>query len=185
MPGTFPSFWSEECLYMDKDFSFGRAIGLTSALRFSPFLSLDPQVAFLIAQADQKVSFCRGIGALGAIGLHFFTRDKLIFGEESKKLDQYVSEYLLKNPFTSDIPFEQVVVFGDDQIDLELWKKLPVGGTYILGCNRNTVRFSGITFEAFGKLWPYGEATEFGWKFQEEELGLNNFYFFKIKKSGR
>jgi hypothetical protein len=46
----------------------------------------------------------------------------------------------------------------------------------------NDVKIIKEAFEAFGKVWPIGSPTEFGWKFQDSLSGLNEFEFTKIKK---
>lgn len=183
LPGTIASFWSPECLYMDHDFSFGRTMELSSALKLSPFLALDPKIAFLISNADKKVSLCRGIGILGAIGLHFMTGENVITSDNDiKRETRYVNEYLPHNPLITAGKFEQVVVYGNHQIDRSLWDLLPVNGTYIMGFMNRELDTSNVHFEAFGKLWPYGEANEFGWQFEEENWGLSGFKFYKFRK---
>ena len=168
---------------MDHDFSFGRAMELSAVLKFSPFLALDPKVAFLISAADKKISYCRGIGVLGSIGLHFFTLENIMISDSDEKQQaKYINEYLPHNPFTLEEKFEQVVVFGKNKIEKSLWDQLPVGGTYLMGFTNGNLDTSEADFEAFGSLWPYGESTEFGWQFSEENWGLSGFKFYKLKK---
>ena len=182
VPGTFPSFWSPECLMMDQDFSFGKAVELSLVLSYSPFLTLDPKIAFLLSMADQKKTYARGIGLLGLVGLHFYTRQEILRDQDGKQLDRYVKEYLPASPFKDALDIEQVVVFDESIIDRDLWDKLPVGGTYVMGFTQGKFNSNGVSFEAFGKLWPYGEANEFGWQFDEDNWGLGHFKFNKIRK---
>ena len=180
-PGLKESFWSPNCLYPDEDFSFSSLLGLSDPLGLSPFLMLDPRVAFIISQVEKKVSFCKNLGAMGTIGVHFFSGEKIIHEENQKAFSKYQEEYLPHNPISGHSLFEQVVVFGENTIDEKLWKKLSPGGFYIMGALGKIIP-GNYRVGPFGKLWPVGMPTEIGWKFNERELGLEDFEFAKLRK---
>lgn len=176
------SFWSSDCLYMGSRFSFSSLFGQTDPLSYSPFLVLDARIAFIISQAEKTDAYCRGLGALGTIGVTVQTRSCVGHNEDKDKFQNYVKEYLPDDPSKNWQGYNQIITFGENRVDPALWNRLKVGGFYLMGAEAPLSIQPGSSFEAFGKLWPVGEATEFGWLFQEEKWGLKNFEFAKIKK---
>ena len=178
------SFWSEDCLYPEKDFSFSELF-LSGPVGLSPYLFLDAKVALLISLLNSTESlYVKNLGALGAIGAHLYSKAK-IETLDSSKISRYLPEYLPKDQqeiFTTRDNYDQVMVFGENSIDRKLWDKLTVGGFYILGGTKLEIDLDGTHFEAFGKFMPLGEATEFGWKFNGQEIGLDHFEICKLKK---
>lgn len=138
----------------------------------------------MVSQVERGTSlFARGIGPLGVVALQFNSL-KVSHEEDGEKLKKYLREYL---PGKVEIALElssydQIVVFGESQVDMKLWEKLKTGGHYIFGGEGPLTFPESGRFEAKGKLWPKGHATEFGWRFDVPELGLENFEFAKIAK---
>jgi hypothetical protein len=182
--GVINSFWSEDCLYMDATFSMTSLMQLSDPVGFSPFLVLDARVAFSIFQLNIGSSlYTRQLGTLGVIGAHLVSNSLVTHEEDKKKFDQYSKEYLPENIETVSSSFDQILTFNAREIDQDLWDKLKVGGTYIVASSRGAVSVNVRgKFEAFGKLWPVGEATEFGWKFNNNEWGLEDFEICKLQK---
>jgi hypothetical protein len=182
------SFWSDNCLYPTDKFAMSSLFELSDLVDLSPFLFLDAKVAFLLSYLRAGEScYARNIGVLGIIAGHFQTQSKFGHAEDSRKLLQYAAEYLPadKRSFTtSEDTFDQIIVFGENTIARDLWSKLKVGGFFILASDKSplTINLDPSEFEAFGRLWPYGMSTEFGWRFKEKEWGLENFEMAKIKK---
>lgn len=160
----------------------------TESLGLSPFLVLDAKIAFLISQMETTpITYARNIGPLGLVGAYTKTNSKFIHNEDQIKIDRYVLEYLPKENHdlvTLAQTVDQVIVFGETIVNENLWKKLNVGGWYILATDKGSLKIEldYEEYEAFGKRWPFGESTEFGWKFKEEEWGLLNYEFLKIRK---
>jgi|GEM_PF-1972928 len=178
------SFWSDDCLYPEKDFSFSELF-LSGPVGLSPYLFLDAKVALLISLLNStETLYVKNLGALGAIGAHLYSKGK-IETLEGAKTSRYLPEYLPRDKqdiFITRKNYDQVIVFGESSIDSELWEKLTVGGYYILGGTKLEINLDVTHFEAFGKLMPLGEATEFGWKFNEPGIGLDHFEICKLKK---
>ena len=179
--GLIESFWSPNCLYPSETFSFSSLMGLTDPVGLSPFLMLDPVVAFTVSQAEKKISFCKNLGPLGTLGVHFFSGEKVIHEENPEAFMRYREEYLPHDPVATGSRYEQVIVFGENVIDEKLWSKLSPGGFYIIG-TRGKITPGNYPIGPFGKLWPVGMPTEIGWQFDETNLGLDNFSFAKLKK---
>ena len=129
-------------------------------------------------------SLCtRGMGSLGAIGAHIIAGGALNHSEDSKKIELYAKEYLPHKLETAVEPYDQVLCFNQKSIDPELWNKLKVGGYYIYASTEGSLSINPPgKFEAFGRIWPLGMPTEFGWKFKEDNAGLGGLEFAKIKK---
>jgi hypothetical protein len=78
---------------------------------------------------------------------------------------------------------DQMIIFGEHSIRKNLWEKLEVGGTFILGATQQKITIDpAYDFEAFGSLYPVGEATEFGWRINDENIGMEWFEVLKVKK---
>lgn len=180
--GLEPSFWSSEHLIPGDHFSLSKSLGETLLVGYSPYLVLDAKVAFVISEAAKKDAFCRGLGALGTVGVYVTTRCPVGHNENPEKFKSYVEEYLPADPTKNWQGYEQIITFGESSIDPELWSKLKVGGYYLLGSQVPIVIKPGSLFEALGRPWPYGGPTEFGWKFNEVHFGLSHFEFVKIRK---
>lgn len=184
--GIIPTFWSQNAYFLSSDFSLATFLSQSETFKYSPFLSLDARISFLISQLSSSLAtYARNLGALGVVALRF-THQNIEHNEDPQKVKHYAEEYLPEN---SKIAFkgpsyQEVVVFNEQSIDLALWGKLEVGGYYLLGSIDQdiTINLSSDCFEAVGRLWPFGEASEFGWIFCEEDYGLKNFRFLKIKK---
>jgi hypothetical protein len=181
---VIPSFWSDECLYMEPTFSMTSLMELTDPLGLSPFLVVDARVGFCLYMLKKgRALYTRNAGALGALGAHIVSESAITHNEDPKKFDQYAKEYLPHAVETPKGLYDQILCFNSKTIDPILWNKLEVGGFYILATIEGslTIKPPG-KFEAFGKLWPKGMSTEFGWKFNEENIGLNGLEVAKIKK---
>lgn len=149
---------------------------------YSPFYVLDARVALLTSLVNEGSSLLKGMGSLGSLCAFMKTGSgNIVEDKEREKAKRYLQEYLPSDPFVEKSLFDQVVTFGDSCIDENLWKKLKAGGFYIMGTNGRP-ELSGYKFEAFGKIFPIGEATEYGWRFDQEDLGLGRFEIVKIKK---
>lgn len=182
------SFWSADCLYLGANFSMSSLMDPSDLVGLSPFLVLDAKIAFLISQLNKvETTFARNLGPLGLVGASVHSGSKLVHEEDQKKVSRYLEEYLPKekqNILDQSKNYDQVVMFGESTIDQTVWKNLNVGGYYILASDKSAIQIDleHEEFEAFGKLWPYGESTEFGWRFAEEEWGLSQYEFAKIRK---
>lgn len=180
-----PSFWSEECWFMGPRFSMSSLMEATDPLGLSPYLVVNAQVALLLSLLDKKeTTLVQNLGPLGSVGVFLFTEGALIYREDESKVKQYLEEYVgadFSLPEVQSFP-DQMIVYGENTIRMELWDKLQVGGTLILGSSRPIMLDSSLNFEAVGKLYPLGEATEFGWRFDEENLGLEKFEIVKVRK---
>jgi hypothetical protein len=181
-----PSFWLEACLYPTGTFSMSSMMDPRDLLGLSPFLVLDAKVAFAISQlSPSALLYGKNLGPLGTLAAHLLSGCQLLPQEHPQKFARYLKEYLPPDEqqiFSDSRAFDQVISLGENKLDLELWRELPVGGLYLMGGEKLELELAGGDFEALGKLWPYGEATEFGWQFHEESLGLDNFHFCKLKK---
>jgi hypothetical protein len=181
---VYPSFWSESCLYLGSAFSMTSLMDMNNPLDLSPFLVLDAKMAFFISQLE-KSSFliCKNLGPLGTIGSHIFSSSKIAHNEDQKKVARYVKEYFPASPLSSEGDLDQVIVYNESKIYQELWDKLRVGGTYLIASLKVPleINLSG-TFEAAKLSWPNGMSTEYGWRFFEDDWGLNEFEYAKLKK---
>lgn len=178
------SFWSPDCLYMNSDFSMTSLMELTDPLGLSPFLVVDARVGFMLYLLKKGESLCtRGVGSLGAIGAHILSGGALNHSEDQKKIELYAKEYLPHKLEAATEPFDQVLCFNQKSVDVGLWKQLKVGGHYIFGTTEGQLSINPPgKFEAFGRIWPSGMPTEFGWKFNDDMAGLGGLEFAKIKK---
>lgn len=102
--------------------------------------------------------------------------------ENSLELEKYLPEYVNASPLITADTYSQIITFNEDRPDEKLWGRLKTGGFYLLGTTGKKISVEGFAAEPFGKLWPYGEATEWGWRFTEEVWGLYQFEFVKVKK---
>lgn len=176
------SFWDANCFYPNDDFSVTSLFELSGSLRFSPFYFLDARLAFMISQLEKESSiYVQGLGPLGTVAALGFSGSGF-HQEDPVKVRTYVKEYLPSDPIKMNDKYDLIINFGETSINTEQWKKLKVGGFYLGGSIGGPINLTRYNFEAFGKIWPFGEATEFGWHFNVAELGLENFYFVKIKK---
>ncbi|WP_408095483.1 hypothetical protein ACJVC5_10610 [Peredibacter sp. HCB2-198] len=178
-----PSFWSSSMFYMGPTFSMTSLFDLSDPLGLSPFVSVDAKIAFMVALLDKGGAvLARNMGALGVVAIQF-SAETVTQNEDPKKITNYYQEYFSSEVNNPDLAsYDQIIVFGVSNVIPELWKKLKPGGHYIFGTEGSLEYPNPKTFEAIGTLWPEGEATEFGWKFNSEELGLVNFEVAKIKK---
>lgn len=179
-----PSFWSDECVFMDADFSMTSLMELTDPLGLSPFLVVDAKIGFVLSMLKKGKALCtKNIGALGAVGAQILSASALKHNEDAKKFEMYAKEYLPHKVEATNGPFDQILCFNQKAIDPTLWKNLEVGGYYILATTEGSLTINPPgKFEAFGKLWPKGMSTEFGWKFKEDYLGIAGLEVAKIKK---
>lgn len=177
-----PAFWDELCFYMDEKFSIPQLFESVDPFDLSPYFFLDPRVAFLISQMSLSGdAFIQGLGPVATVAA--LTKvDRGIHTEDFAKTEKIIQEYLPKSNVTQLKTFNQIVVFGSNKVDEELWKNLLVGGFYLMGSITGPITVPHFDFEAFGKLWPIGMPTEIGWKFNDQNSGLVNFEFCKIKK---
>lgn len=180
---VIPSFWSDDCLYPDDDFSLSTLFKASEPVGFSPYLFLSPQIAFSLTLLEKgKSTYVRGAGALGSVAVMMTTGVQVVHEEDTKKFNAYLEEYLPLKSDNQTKEFAQVLTFNSG-IDSDLWKQLPVGGFYILAGEKGAIKANPPgEFEAFGRIWPVGMATEFGWTFTDEETGLKNFEVMKLKK---
>lgn len=182
------SFWSPDCLYLDANFSMSSLTGPSDSVGLSPFLVLDAKIAFLISQLNAvATTYARSLGPLGLVGASILTGSKIVHEEDQKKVSRYLEEYLPREnqSITPDTKsYDQIVVFGGTRIDQNLWKQLNVGGYYLVASDKSAIEIDleQEEFEAFGKLWPFGESTEFGWRFKEDQWGFTQYEFAKIRK---
>jgi hypothetical protein len=178
-----PSFWNPECLYPGDEFSFTSLLDLSDSLKLSPLFFLDARVAFTLSAMASVPTFFHGLGPLGTVaGLSRVPSGHST--EEIAALQNYIDEYFPRPAVFTQAPYDQIVTFGETRVDEKLWDQLQVGGFYILGSIGQPIELPQRPFEAFGKLWPFGNPTEFGWAFNQEDLGLEDFYFSKFKKLG-
>lgn len=180
------SFWSETTYYMTPMFSITSLLSQSDVVGLSPYALVDARVAIMISRLNPAESaFTKNVGALGMTVVAFHSS---CVGSEERRADvaKYFKEYLPQEriPVIGAQLYDQIIVYDETEIDLELWKKLKVGGHYIFGSSKGPLSYSipPKHFDAIGVLYPYGEATEFGWKFEEDELGLKGFEFSKLKK---
>lgn len=178
-----PSFWSEESFYPGPRFSM-ISLMLLDQEELSPYLVLNAQVALLLSLLDKKVpTKVFNLGPLATVGASLLVGEMVIHEENSPKLQEYYKEYFGEIPIdVSSTGLKQVLVFNESTIRAHLWKELEVGGTYILGSTEGIQIDPSLSFESLGRPYPVGEKTEFGHRFQEENLGLLNFEVVKIKK---
>ncbi len=182
------SFWGSDCLYLGPAFAMSSLMDPSESVGLSPFMVLDAKIAFLISQMNSVGCTCaEQLGPLGLVAAKIKSGSSFVHKEDQKKLSRYGEEYLPKDNqviTTESGSFDQVVVFGSNTINQDLWKNLNVGGYYLLASDKESIRIDleHEEFEAFGKRWPFGMPTEFGWRFNQEEWGLDNFEFAKIRK---
>jgi hypothetical protein len=182
------SFWSPDCLYLDAKFSMSSLTGPSDSVGLSPFLVLDAKIAFLISQLNAvATTYARSLGPLGLVGASILIGAKIVHEEDQKKVSRYLEEYVPREnqSITPDTKsYDQIVVFGGTRIDQNLWKQLNVGGYYLVASDKSAIEIDleQEKFEAFGKLWPFGESTEFGWRFKEDQWGFTQYEFAKIRK---
>ncbi len=182
LKGTHESFWDPNVFYVDETFSISDLINLSDPLGFSPYYFLDPRVAFLISQLHKGGElFARGLGPVGTVATMGAVQ-KVMHTEDPQKVSRVIEEYLPHSNVQNLSNYDQVIVFGENKVDEILWKKLRVGGFYLIGSIQGSIEHPKEAFEAFGKLWPMGIPTEFGWRFQDSLSGLNEFELMKIKK---
>jgi len=152
----------------------------------SPYLVLNSQVALLLSLLDKRSpTKVFGLGPLGTVGASLLSGDLVIHEENSPKVEEYLKEYYGTIPErSSQGKLQQVLAFNETSIRSSLWEELEVGGIYIIGSGEPIQLDKTLSFEALGRSFPVGEHTEFGHRFDDESLGLNNFEVVKIKKKG-
>lgn len=181
------SFWSKDCYYMGPRFSMSSLMEATDPLGLSPYLILNAQIAYLLSLLDPKATtLTQNLGPLGTVGAFLFTGKSIIHREDEIKVAKYLKEYVPKDsgsiPAPQGLP-DQMIIFGEHSIRKNLWDKLEVGGTFILGATQHKISIDpAYDFEAFGSLYPVGEATEFGWRINDENIGMEWFEVVKVKK---
>lgn len=178
-----PSFWSDSCFYPGPGFSMSTLMVLDDQY-LSPYLVLNAQVALLLSLLDiRSPTKVVRLGPLATVGASLISGDVVIHQENLSKVEEYLKEYYGSIPERlSQGELQQVLVLNEQTINPVLWDELAVGGTYILG-TRGTIQVDDtFKFEAIGRSFPIGENTEFGHRFHDETLGLNNFEIVKIKK---
>lgn len=180
--GLNPYFWDSECFEIGPHFSMSSLLDLTDSLGLSPYFVLEAKMAFMVSQLGKGDIYLRGVGALTATAALMKAGTGYVSGDQ-ESLKQYITEYLPADPITHKDSYQQVLTFGETEIDSSVWEKLRPGGFYFLGTDNKTMKLSDKKFEAFGKLWPSGEPTEFGWRFGKETPELSGLEFAKIKKS--
>jgi hypothetical protein len=178
-----PTFWSPDCYYPGDAFSFASLMDLSVSLRQSPFFFLDARLSFALSALSPVSTFFQGLGPLGTVAA-FSRVSSGNSSEQMSMLTKYFIEYFPNAPVFSKAPYQQILTFGEGRVNEELWDQLAVGGFYVLGFLEKPIEAPKKPYEVFGKLWPWGSPTEFGWFFQENDLGLDNFYFSKFKKLG-
>jgi hypothetical protein len=175
--GLTPSFWDDDTYYPQADFSFGKIMTLIGPLGLSPYLLLDPKISFLSSLAQKGDTYCRGLGPLGVLAVYFRSEGKI---SSPDREERYEIEYLPSKPKEAMPSFDQIVIFGETHVDLKLWDQLKVGGRYVLGAQGDL--FLNVNAETYGRHWPLGMPTEYGWKFDVKDLGLENFELMILKK---
>jgi hypothetical protein len=76
-----------------------------------------------------------------------------------------------------------VIVYGEASINPTLWKKLKVGGHYLLANSHEPLLITNVgKFKIIRSVWPKGYETKCGWRFDEVDSGLENFEFTKLRK---
>lgn len=180
--GLNPYFWDSDSFEIGPHFSMSSLLDLTDSLGLSPYFVLDAKLAFMISQLGKGNIYIRGIGELASTAALMKAGNGYVSGDQ-ERLKKYISEYLPSDPLSVAETYQQVLTFGETDIDSSLWEKLSPGGFYYLGTRDSSLKLSAGKFEAFGKLWPSGEPTEFGWRFGKETPELSGFEFAKIKKS--
>lgn len=180
-----PSFWSNFCYYPGPRFSMS-SLMLLDEETLSPFLVLNSQVALLLSLLDKRSpTKVFGLGPLGTVGASLLSGDLVVHEENSPKVEEYLKEYYGIIPEnTSQGRLQQVLAFNETTIRSSLWEELEVGGIYIIGSSGPIQLDETLSFEALGRSFPVGEHTEYGHRFDDENLGLNNFEIVKIKKKG-
>ena len=184
------SFWSDNCLYMDSNFSINAMLKMTDPVGLSPFFILDARIALLISLVSKNSSLLtRGLGPQAVVACLSNFKSQLEHFENPQLIDKYLAEYFPKSysiNINKILRPKQIIIYNEIEIDLKLWEKLDIGGMYILGTTSKSpiLNLSPSRFEAIGNLWPVGESTEFGWKFEtkNDELGLNGFEIHRLKK---
>lgn len=185
--GLSPSFWSPSTYYFSPHFSMGNLMSESIKLGLSPYVVVDARVALFLSQLTKGTSvYTRNLGALGVVVAQFVSLS-VTHNEDSKKVANYLKEYITPKEMiiAPDLAlYDQVVIFGECDIQDHLWEKLKVGGYYLLASYSEGLQITRKKEEyAVVKMsWPQGKETEFGWRFDEEELGLFGFEFTKLKK---
>ncbi|MBY0517474.1 MAG: hypothetical protein K2P81_11220 [Bacteriovoracaceae bacterium] len=182
------SFWSSNSFYLKKDFSFSSMFELDTD--FSPFLSLDMRMSFIssLPREGQSLS-CQGVSALTLIACFFQTKTHIFHDLPEAELTPLLNEYLpadLHHFFSrSQGPTDQVLILNHEPDLLMLNEKLMKKGRLILVSTQGAIAFSPHPkdYEAWGRLWPMGEATEFGWRFTKDCVGLEGLEFSQFNKS--
>ena len=184
--GLYESFWSADAYIVTEDFDFSQSLVAEGEL--SPFLAIDMRVSLLVSLLRPGESLgCYGLGAMGVLACYFQTRAAIRHDLAARAFEEVLEEYLprehqelIKSPKT---PLDQVLLLGEEHLR-EAQANLKVNGKLIIGQLSGAVSFSPHPddYEAFGSLWPEGEATEFGWRFKEETLGLEGLEFAKFVK---
>lgn len=178
------SFWSDDCLLLGPTFPMTSLLEINDGTGPSPFLVLDAKMAFFIKQLTKsKTLAAKNLGPLATIGAHIVSGAKIAHTEDKKKFIQYVKEFLPTNPEVKETSFDQVIVYGESSINPTLWKKLKVGGHYLLATAQGPLVINPTgKFKMIRTTWPKGYETKFGWRFDEEDSGLENFEFTKLRK---
>lgn len=181
---VFESFWSNDCLFLGPTFPMTSLMELNDSTGLSPFLVLDAKMAFLIHQLEtSKTLVTKNLGPLATIGAHLLSGAKIYHNVDKKKFAQYVKEYLPQNPEAKEKVWDQVIVFNEPKINPAFWQKLKIGGYYILATTKQSIELEVKgKFHIIKSKWPKGQETETGWRFSEEELGLEDLEFTKIRK---
>jgi hypothetical protein len=181
-PGDLvPSFWDPDIFYMGPTFSISSMMNQSDPVGLAPYFLLDAKTAFVMSLLKKGQLLTRGLGPLAAVAAFMRAREGFIF-EGDQKARTYISEYLPYDPLKECSLYDQVIAFGESSIDEYLWKKLAPHGTYIIASLRGPLKLNDHKFDARGRIWPLGEATEWGWKFHHPELGLDNFEIAKLEK---
>ena len=176
-----PSFWDTDCVYPDDHFSFAALMDQTDLVGLSPYFFLDARIAFMLSELTRATVYARGLGSLGAVAA-FSKAGSGDHSENVNKTQTFIQEYLPLDPILKINSFDQIICFGEEEIDMDLWKRLNTGGTYLLGSLTGPMKLKTFDFEAVGKMWPMGGPTEFGWEFDDDSIGPGHFYFTKLKK---
>lgn len=169
--GLVESYWDPDCFLPGQTFSMSSLVELSDFVGLSPYYFLDSRVALMLSLLNRGSVFVKGMGPLGSLA----AIGRAGTGFTNERIDKYVSEYFPSNPLERRSSYDQVLVFDEEVIDSELWNLLRPGGFYIYGSMKKRLHPPEQPFEAFGKLYPVGSPTEFGWKFEDLEIS-------KIKK---
>lgn len=178
------SFWSKDSLYLGPTFAMTSLLELNDPKGLSPFLVLDARIAFYIDQLELADSLItKNLGPLGTVGAHLKTNAKIYHNEDPRKFDRYVKEFLPENPVKEFKEVGEVIVYNETSIDKTLWSRLKKGGYYLIASGKEPLEIDPPgKFEVIKESWPAGMETEVGWRFVNEDLGLENFEFAKIRK---